>query len=227
MRAARYQKDYPVNRRFAALAGLVAFVGAAIYANSPLAQSSAPAVVPQPAAGQEVVTLAGGCFWCVEADFDKVDGVIATTSGFMGGHTKNPTYRQVVTNTTGHLEVVQIIFDPKKVTFDNLLAHFWRTIDVYDDGGQFCDRGDSYRTAVFVHNDAQKKIADAQKAELAKGGPEKKPLATRILPAGEFTAAEDYHQDFYKKDPARYYSYRAGCRRDTRLDQLWGKKPTN
>ena len=188
---------------------------------------SAPAVTPQPATGQEVATFAGGCFWCVEADFDKIDGVIHTTSGFMGGHTKSPTYRQVVTNTTGHLEVVQVIFDPKKVSYEKLLSAFWRSVDPYDDGGQFCDRGDSYRTAVFTHTDEQKRIADASKAELDKNGPLKKPLVTRILPASEFTAAEEYHQDFYKKDPGRYFPYRIGCGRDQRIEQVWGKKITN
>ncbi len=214
-----------MNRRIVAVLAAVVLIGAATFANRPLAQ--APAAVPKPAAGQEVATFAGGCFWCVEVDFDKVDGVIATTSGFMGGHTQNPTYRQVVSNTTGHIEVVQVIFDPKKLSYERLLAHFWRTIDVYDDGGQFCDRGDSYRTAVFVHSDAQKAVADAQKAELDRNGPLKTPLATRILPAAEFTAADDYHQDFYKKDPTRYSSYRAGCGRDARVEKIWGKKPTN
>lgn len=180
---------------------------------------------PEPALA--VATFAGGCFWCVEADFDKVEGVVETISGFMGGTTKNPTYRQVVSGGTGHLEVVQIKFDPKKVSYERLVTMFFKTVDPYDDGGQFCDRGDSYRTAIFVYDDAQRKVAETIKADLDKNGPLKKPLATRILPASDFTAAEDYHQDFYKKSPGRYYSYRAGCGRDQRIEQIWGKKVTN
>lgn len=213
-------------RRLFSMMAVLAACGIGLLAHQTLAQST-PAVAPKPAAGQEVATFAGGCFWCVEADFDKIDGVVHTTSGFMGGHVKNPTYRQVVTNTTGHLEVVQVIFDPKKVPYEKLLAAFWRTVDPYDDGGQFCDRGDSYRTAVFTHTDDQKRIAEASKAELDKNGPLKKPLATRILPASEFTPAEEYHQNFYKKDPGRYFPYRIGCGRDQRIEQVWGKKATN
>lgn len=213
-----------MNRRFAVLALLLALVGISATRTGVQAQAPAPA---KPANGLAVATFAGGCFWCVEADFDKLDGVVTTVSGFMGGTVKSPTYQQVVRGDTGHLEVVQVTFDPKKLSYEKLVTAFFKSIDPYDDGGQFCDRGEPYRTAVFAHGDEQRKIADTIKAELDKAGPLKKPLATRILTAGEFTAAEDYHQDFYKKSPGRYYSYRAGCGRDQRIEQLWGKKVTN
>jgi peptide-methionine (S)-S-oxide reductase len=175
-----------------------------------------------PPPGIEIATFAGGCFWCVEADFDKVDGVTATISGYMGGRTTNPTYKQVSAGGTGHAEVVQIQFDPKKVTYQRLLQIFWRTIDPLDAGGQFCDRGDVYRTAIFTHSDDQKRLADASKTALTDSGRFKTPIVTEITPASTFTRAEDYHQDFYTKDPGRYYSYRAGCGRDQRVKALWG-----
>ncbi|MGE0768762.1 MAG: peptide-methionine (S)-S-oxide reductase MsrA [Hyphomicrobiaceae bacterium] len=172
----------------------------------------------------EVATFAGGCFWCVESDFDKVDGVISTVSGFMGGTTPHPSYKQVSAGGTGHLEVVQITFDPAKVSYSKLVEHFWRTIDPYDAGGQFCDRGQSYTTAIFTYSNEQKKIAEASKEALMKSGPLKEPIATVIRDAGPFTAAEDYHQNFYKTNPVRYKFYRYGCGRDQRVEALWGKK---
>lgn len=175
---------------------------------------------PEP--GQEVATFAGGCFWCVEADFDKVEGVTRTISGFMGGTVKNPTYEQVVRGGTGHLEAVQIHFDPKKVAYAELVRIFFRTIDPTDDTGQFCDKGDGYRTAVFAHSPAQRTAAEAEKARIEASKRLRSPVVTRILPASDFTSAPDYHQDFYKKSPARYYSYRAGCGRDARVKSLWG-----
>lgn len=178
----------------------------------------------KPAGPTEIATFAGGCFWCVESDFDKLEGVVSTVSGFMGGTTPNPSYKAVTAGGTGHLEVVQITFEPAKVSYQKLVEHFWRTVDPYDAGGQFCDRGDSYRTAIFAHNPEQKKIADASKAELAKSGPLKEPLATEVRDAGPFTAAEDYHQDFHTKNPVRYKFYRHGCGRDARLETVWGKK---
>ncbi len=174
-------------------------------------------------AGTEIATFAGGCFWCVESDFDKVDGVIATVSGYMGGKTANPTYKQVTAGGTGHLEVLQVTYDPKKVGYKQLVEHFWRTIDPYDAGGQFCDRGESYTTAIFTHTPEQKQIAEASKAALQKNGPLKQPIATAVRDAGIFTEAEDYHQDYSKKNPFRYKLYRSGCRRDARLEQVWGK----
>jgi peptide-methionine (S)-S-oxide reductase len=181
---------------------------------------------PKPAAGQAVATFAGGCFWCVEADFDKVPGVVATTSGFMGGTTSNPTYKQVTAGGTGHIEVVQIIYEPKTVSYQHLLDVFWKSVDPYDGGGQFCDRGESYTTAIFAHDDEQRKLADASKERLQKEGPLKQPIATEIRAAGPFTGAEEYHQNFYQKNPIRYAFYRQGCGRDARLEAIWGKKHT-
>lgn len=189
------------------------------------AESTSPA--PAPAAGQEVATFAGGCFWCMEAPYDKLDGVVSTTSGFMGGKTPNPTYRQVVGGRTGHAEVVQVIFDPKKVTYAKLLEVYWRNVDPYDGDGQFCDRGNAYRPAIFAHTPEQRAAAEASKAEIDKNGPFKKPTAVKIENAGPFTPAEDYHQDFYKKNPIRYITYRSGCGRDARLEALWGKAATH
>lgn len=204
---------------FAAVSALAI---AGVLASGPTtAQTPVPA---KPAEKTELATFAGGCFWCVESDFDKIEGVVSTVSGFMGGTTPNPTYRAVTSGGTGHLEVVQITFDPAKVSYQKLVDHFWRTVDPYDAGGQFCDRGDSYRTAIFAHSPEQRKIADAAKAALAQNGPLKDPLATEVRDAGPFTAAEDYHQDFHTKNPVRYRYYRHGCGRDARLEVIWGKK---
>jgi peptide-methionine (S)-S-oxide reductase len=184
-----------------------------------------PAAVSAPAQQRtdlEIATFAGGCFWCVEADFDKVDGVVATISGFMGGKDPNATYKSVTAGGTGHLEVVQISFDPKKVSYARLVDIFWRTIDPLDAGGQFCDRGESYTTAIFTHSDAQAAVANKTKADLDASKRFPKPIATQVRPASVFVKAEEYHQDFYKKDPGRYYSYRAGCGRDARTKSLWG-----
>ena len=166
-------------------------------------------------------TLAGGCFWCVEADFDKLPGVISTTSGYIGGKTANPTYEQVSSNTTGHAEAVEIVYDPAKLSYEQLLAHFWRTIDPTTPDRQFCDIGNSYRTAIFAHDAAQLAAAQASKAALAKNKPFPEPIVTQITLAGTFTPAETYHQDYYKKNPVRYQYYRASCGRDARLKQLW------
>ena len=180
---------------------------------------------PKPAEGQAVATFAGGCFWCVEADFDKIDGVVSTTSGFMGGTTPNPTYKTVSAGGTGHIEVVQIMFDPTKVSYQKLLDVFWRTVDPYDAGGQFCDRGDIYATAIFAHGDEQLKLAEASKQTLVQTGP-KSVIATSIRAAGPFTPAEEYHQDYYKKNPVQYAYYRYRCGRDARIEALWGKVKT-
>lgn len=169
-------------------------------------------------------TFAGGCFWCVEADFDKVPGVISTTSGYIGGTLANPTYQQVTTKATGHAEAVEILFDPGKVSYAQLLEKFWRTIDPTTKDRQFCDSGSPYRTAIFTHDAAQAAAAQASLAALEKSKPFKEPVVTQLVPAGAFYVAEDYHQDYYKKNPVRYNYYRTSCGRDTRLEQLWGKK---
>jgi peptide-methionine (S)-S-oxide reductase len=201
---------------------LTAIVAVAVTTAGILAASAQRLADVPPPPGSETATFAGGCFWCVEADFDKVDGVLATISGYTGGTTKNPTYKQVTAGGTGHTEAVRIYYDPKKVSYDRLLAIFWRTHDLLDGSGQFCDRGTSYRPAIFAHSPEQLKRAEASKADIEKSGRFKQKIATEILPAGEFTRAEEYHQDFYKKDPGRYYSYRAGCGRDARMNSLWG-----
>jgi peptide-methionine (S)-S-oxide reductase len=168
-------------------------------------------------------TFAGGCFWCMEPPYDKLPGVISTTSGYMGGKTRQPTYEQVSTGTTGHAEVVQVEYDPAKVSYAQLLDVFWRNIDPTQRDGQFCDHGTQYRTAVFFHTPEQQKLAAASKAALEKNKPFKGDIVTEISPAGDFTAAEDYHQDFYKKNPTKYKFYRTGCGRDARLQALWGR----
>ena len=183
----------------------------------------APHVVAQaPAPKTAVATFAGGCFWCMEPPYDKVPGVISTTSGYMGGKKRYPTYEEVSAGFTGHTEVVQVAYDPSKVTYEQLLDVFWRNIDPTVKDKQFCDEGSQYRTAIFVHDDAQLKAAEASKAALDRTKPFKEPIVTPIQLAGEFWAAEDYHQDYYIKNPVRYSYYRTGCGRDARLKQLWG-----
>jgi peptide-methionine (S)-S-oxide reductase len=167
-------------------------------------------------------TFAGGCFWCVEADFDKVPGVISTTSGYIGGTVANPSYEQVAAKLTGHAEAVQIVFDPARVSYEQLLEKYWRTIDPTTRDRQFCDSGSPYRTAIFTHDPAQATAARASLAALEKSKPFKQPIVTTIEPAGPFYAAEAYHQDYYRKNPVRYQYYRASCGRDLRLQQLWG-----
>ncbi len=170
-----------------------------------------------------VATLGSGCFWCTEADFDKVPGVLETVSGYMGGHVKNPTYDQVSRGTTGHTEVVQITYDPAKVTYAQLLDHYWRNVDPIDRTGQFCDRGSQYRPAIFTHSEEQARIAKESLQALENSNRFDNKIVVEITPASEFTAAEAYHQNFYKKNPSHYWRYRIGCQRDLRLKQIWGK----
>jgi peptide-methionine (S)-S-oxide reductase len=172
-----------------------------------------------------VATFAGGCFWCVESDFDHVPGVLETISGYTGGKVANPTYSQVSAGGTGHAESVEVVYDPRKVSFAQLLDYFWHHVDPTVKDQQFCDHGNQYRTAIFVHNDEERKLAEASKkkveAEL------KKPIYTEIVQAGPFYKAEDYHQDFYLKNPTKYKFYRWNCGRDQRLEQIWGKPKGN
>ena len=175
------------------------------------------------AKGEAVATFAGGCFWCVEADFDKVPGVVRTVSGYTGGPVKNPTYEKVSAGGTGHREAVRIFYDPKKVSYGKLLDIFWRSVDPTDAGGQFCDRGRSYETAIFANSPAQRRLAEASQRKLKESGVLKKPIVTPIETAGAFYPAEDYHQDYYKKSPLRYRLYRFSCRRDARVREVWGK----
>lgn len=172
-------------------------------------------------------TFAGGCFWCMEPPFDQLDGVISTTSGYSGGTLKDPSYKQVSHGGTGHAEVVQVIYDPKKVSYAELLEVFWHNIDPTRIDGQFCDGGDQYRSEIFYHNAEQKQLADQSKAALVELKPFKKPVLTRVTQASTFYPAEDYHQDYYMKNPVRYKFYRYGCGRDVRLEELWGKTSTH
>ncbi len=173
---------------------------------------------------QRIATFAGGCFWCVEFDFDNVPGVLRTISGYTGGHLKDPTYKQISAGGTGHREAVRIFFDPKKVTYTALLDVFWRSVDPTDAGGQFCDRGVSYETAIFANSAEQKRLAEASKQKLQQSGALKRPILTPIETAGPFYPAEDYHQDYYKKSPLRYNFYRFSCGRDARIKDLWGEE---
>jgi len=173
------------------------------------------------AQGQAVATFAGGCFWCTESDFDHVPGVISTTSGYTGGKIANPTYEQVSSGGTGHAEAVQVVYDPGKVSYEKLLTYYWRSVDPTVRNRQFCDVGEQYRTAIFVNNDAERALAEASKQKIE--AELKVPIYTQIVAAGPFYKAEEYHQDFYQKNPAKYKFYRWNCGRDQRLEQIWGK----
>lgn len=196
----------------AALAGLVLGVALAASAAEPVTKGKATATA----------IFAGGCFWCMVHPFDELPGVMSVTSGYTGGQKVNPTYEQVSAGDTGHVEAVQVIFDPKQISYEKLLEVFWRNVDPLDKGGQFCDRGSTYTSAVFYQNDEQKKLAEQSKAAIEKKLG--KQVVTTIRPAATFYAAEDYHQDYYKKNPLRYKYYRYSCGRDQRLEELWGKK---
>ena len=173
--------------------------------------------------GLEVATFAGGCFWCVEADFDAVPGVVRTVSGYTGGTLADPTYKRVSAGGTGHREAVQIFYDPKRVAYPALVEIFWRSVDPTDGGGQFCDRGQSYETAIFANSLEQKQQAEASKDALQRSRVLGRPVVTPIEVAGPFYPAEDYHQDYYHKNPLRYGLYRYSCRRDARVEELWGE----
>jgi len=167
--------------------------------------------------------FAGGCFWCTESDFEKLEGVIEVISGYTGGRVKNPTYKQVSAGGTGHIESVKVIYDPSKVSYEQLLGYFWRHVDPTDSGGQFVDRGSQYRSAIFYANDTEKRLAETSKQQLAASGQFNKSIVTDILPLGEFYPAEDYHQNYYKKNPIRYKYYRYGSGRDQFLKKAWAE----
>jgi peptide-methionine (S)-S-oxide reductase len=194
-----------------------------------LAALWAVAVGAQPIAGApprtETAIFAGGCFWCVEADFDKVDGVLETTSGYIGGRVPNPTYGAVSAGGTGHTEAVKIVFDPARISYAQLLEKFWPTIDPTVKDQQFCDVGSQYRSGIFALDQKQLKEAEASKAARQKAKPFKAPIVTEIALATTFYPAEEYHQDYYLKNPIRYRYYRTGCGRDARLKDLWGRSP--
>lgn len=205
--------------RFFTMASLAVVFLATAHAQAPLAK---PATVTTASATAKA-TFAGGCFWCMEPPYDKLDGVVSTTSGYIGGRTRNPTYEAVSAGGTGHAEAVEIVYDPAKVSYAKLLDVFWRNIDPTVRNRQFCDVGDQYRSAIFYHGAEQKRLAEASKAALAKSKPFPQPIVTEIVPAGVFTPAEAYHQDYYLKNPVRYKYYRYRCGRDQRLEELWGK----
>ncbi len=177
---------------------------------------------PSTAANQAIATFAGGCFWCMEPPFDKLDGVISTTSGYTGGHKKDPTYKEVSRGGTGHTEAVQIVYDPQRISYSELLDVFWHNIDPTMANGQFCDWGDQYRSEIFYHTDEQNRLATASKKALTESKSFSDPVVTGVTPAATFYPAEDYHQDYYLKNPVRYKFYRYGCGRDKRLEELWG-----
>jgi peptide methionine sulfoxide reductase msrA/msrB len=173
------------------------------------------------AAQYNTATFAGGCFWCMEPPFDKLEGVLEVVSGYTGGQKENPTYKEVSSGTTGHLEAIQITYDPAKISYGRLLGVFWMQIDPTDAGGQFVDRGAQYRSAIFYHDAKQKALAEKSRDELQRTGPFKKPIVTEILPAGKFYPAEEYHQHYYKKNPIRYKFYRYNSGRDQFLKKAW------
>lgn len=167
-------------------------------------------------------TFAGGCFWCMEPPFEKLEGVVSVTSGYIGGHKKQPTYQEVSAGSTGHTEAVEILYDPSKIDYAKLLDVFWHNIDPTVTDRQFCDHGSQYRPGIFYHNDEQKRLAEASRQALSVSKPFKEPIVAEITQATEFYPAEDYHQDYYKKNPVRYKFYRYNCGRDQRLQELWG-----
>ena len=202
-----------------ALAGcLLIVVAAGAGAQTGTAQPTAKRASTQ----TEVAIFAGGCFWCMEPPFDKLPGVKSTTSGYIGGRTLRPTYEQVSAGRTGHAEAVQVRYDPTRVSYQKLLDVFWRNIDPLAVDRQFCDVGDQYRSAIFTTGAEQQRLAEASKRKLEASGRFRQPIATQVVPASKFYPAEDYHQDYYHRNPVRYKFYRYNCGRDQRLEQLWG-----
>lgn len=210
----------PSTRR-ATLIGLLAAFATLTSAAAAQPAPKAKAAPVRAAPRLQTAIFAGGCFWCTESDMEHIPGVVSAVSGYTGGTARNPTYEQVGGETTGHVEAVRVTFDSSKISYRQLVDRFWRTIDVTDDGGQFCDRGPNYRTAVFA-TPAQRPVAEASRAAAARALRTGR-LITPVRPATAFWPAEDYHQDFYKKNPLRYRVYRQGCGRDARLKAVWGR----
>ena len=207
-----------MNRRWLLLVLALGAVAAPVALVAREEMAKAPVAGP----GQARATFAGGCFWCMEPPYDELDGVVSTTSGYAGGRKKNPTYKQVSAGGTGHAEVVQVVYDPKKVSYEKLLQVFWRNVDPLVKDRQFCDWGDQYRTAIFYGNEAERRLAEASRQAVEKKLG--KTVYTQIVPLQEFYPAEEYHQDYYQKNPIRYKFYRGNCGRDRRLEELWGAK---
>ncbi|MBI3249874.1 MAG: peptide-methionine (S)-S-oxide reductase MsrA [Deltaproteobacteria bacterium] len=197
---------------FALLAGVAFFGSMTMTAETP----------PSGKAQLAKATFAGGCFWCMEPPYEKLDGVVSVTSGYTGGQTKNPSYEEVSEGGTGHAEAVEIVYDPAKVTYDKLLEIFWHNIDPLTRNAQFCDHGSQYRTGIFYHDNMQRRLAEDSKRKLTESGRFSQPIVTEITVAAEFYPAEEYHQDYYEKNPVRYKFYRWNCGRDQRLAEVWG-----
>jgi len=217
-------KSDSTGARFLCLAVVaVAVLALAGITSVPRAHADEGTVEVPPSKEYEIATFAGGCFWCMEPAFDKLDGVINTISGYTGGLEKNPTYKEVSSGKTGHTESLRIEYDARKISYEQLLEVYWHNIDPTTPDRQFCDYGTQYRPEIFYHNEAQKRLAEESLKELKASG-KFAHVAVAITAATAFYAAEDYHQDFYKKNPEHYYRYRKGCRRDARLEELWGKQ---
>jgi peptide-methionine (S)-S-oxide reductase len=197
---------------------ILAVLAVFLAACGPAQSQPSPGAAPKGAIEEAV--FAGGCFWCVEHDFQSIPGVVSVLSGYTGGHLPNPTYQDVITETTGHYEAVRVRYDAGRITYRQLVDRYWRLIDPTDDGGQFCDRGPSYRSAIFV-TPVQRADAEASKAALAASNRLAAPVVTQVLPLGRFYPAEEYHRDYAKKNPLRYNAYRAGCGRDATLRRVW------
>ena len=195
-------------------------VGGAVALAAGAGSAQEAADVPE---GLAAATFAGGCFWCMEPPYDELEGVISTTSGYTGGEVPDPTYEQVSAGGTGHAEVVRVVYDPSKVTYEKLLDVFWHNIDPTQADGQFCDRGDQYRSAIFYHGEEQQRLAQQSLEELRENKPFEEPIVTEITAAGPFYPAEDYHQDYYEKNPIQYKFYRWSCGRDDQLAEVWGE----
>ncbi len=207
------------NKRFIFLSTVISLIMLVCACQQPAHSANAQSISTE---NLGVAIFAGGCFWCTESDFDKIPGVVSTTSGYIGGTIVNPTYKQVSTGNTGHIEAVKVEFDKTRTNFSRLLEAFWPTIDPLFANGQFCDIGPQYRSAIFYLNSEQKVLAEASKSALETSGRFDRPIVTEILPATDFYMAEAYHQDYYIKNPLRYTYYRTSCGRDKRLEQLWG-----
>jgi len=208
-----------------AIIALVIFAGAVIVGTHAATQTATGKTEDMKTQSENLkkATFAGGCFWCSEADFEKAEGVAEVISGYTGGNSENPTYEEVSSGRSGHLEAVQVLYDPAKISYQQLLDVFWRHVDPTDPGGQFADRGPQYRTAIFYHDEDQRRLAEEAKKQLNASGRFKKPVVTEIVPLGKFYPAEDYHQDYYKKNSLRYSMYRQGSGRDQFIRQAWGK----
>lgn len=202
----------------------VSILGTLLLACSPTtAKEGGRAATDPPPAGMARATFAGGCFWCMEPPFDKLEGVVSTTSGYTGGQEVRPTYEEVSSGATSHAEAVEVVYDPKKIRYEELLEVFWHNVDPTVADHQFCDRGQQYRTAIFVHDAEQRQLAEASKQKVEQTKRFEGQILTPIQDAGPFYPAEEYHQDFYKKSAAHYQRYRRGCGRDARLQELWGE----